>query len=480
MNQRKIVANFMWRLMERIGAQMVGLVVSIILARLLDPSVYGIVALVNVFLVVLQVFVDSGLGTALIQKKDADQLDFSSVFYFNIFMCLIIYGLLFAAAPLISRFYNNPELVPIVRVVSITILISGVKGIQQAYVSRTMQFRKFFFATLGGTIVSAFIGILLAYKDFGVWALVSQNLTNALIDTFILWITVKWRPTLEFSFVRLRGLLSYGWKILFSSLISTIYTNLRQLLIGKFYTEQDLAFYNKGNEFPNKIVPNIETAITSVLLPTVASRQDDLKSVKQITRRAVSMMAFVIWPMMIGMAACGDTLISFLITDKWLPSVPYLRLFCIEAAFWPISAVFNNASKAIGRSDINLKVQSVIRTIGICILVFSIKWGPFAIAITAFIVTLLEFLVVSEVNRKLIGYRIREQFCDITPSVILSICMGILVLFIEKIPLPIPMLLFLQVVVGVIFYIGAAFLLRLGPMEIIWNYISKKKRGQND
>lgn len=476
MDQRKVISNFIWRLMERIGAQMVGLVVSIILARLLDPSVYGIVALVNVFLVVLQVFIDSGLGIALIQKKNADQLDFSSVFYFNIFMCLIIYGLLFITAPLIGDFYDNVELVPIVRVVSITVLISGVKGIQQAYVSRTMQFRKFFFATLGGTVLSALIGIVLAYKGFGVWALVSQNLANAFIDTAILWITVKWRPTLEFSFTRLRGLLQYGWKILFSCLISVIYSNLRQLLIGKFYAEKVLAYYNKGHEFPNKLVPNIEAAVTSVLLPTVANQQDDLDNVKRITRRAASTLAFVIWPMMIGMAACGDTLISVLLTDKWLPSSPFLRLFCIESAFWPISAVFNNAAKAIGRSDINLRVQSFVRIFGIFILAISIKSGPFTIAVTALTVTLLEFVIVSVVDSKLIGYRIREQFFDIAPSVALSMGMGIFVMLISRLPVPKSLLLFSQIVLGAIFYVGLASLLRMKPMETIWKIISTQKR----
>lgn len=476
MDNKKVVSNFIWRLMERIGAQGVSLVVSIVLARLLAPSVYGTIALVNVFLIILQVFVDSGLGTALIQKKHVDQLDYSSVFYFNLLMCILIYASLFFSAPLIAGFYNNPDLVPIVRVVSVTVLFSGVKGIQQSYVSRTMQFKKFFFATLAGTIISALVGIFMAYMGFGVWALIAQNLTNTAIDTLVLWMTVKWRPTWEFSFTRLKGLLSYGWKILLSSLISTIYTNLRQLLIGKYYSTEDLAYYNKGNEFPNKIVPNIETAITSVLLPTVAKQQDDLENVKKITRRAIKTMAFVIWPMMIGLAACGDTLVLFLLTDKWLPCVKFLQLFCIEAAIWPLSAIGNNSVRAIGRSDINLKIQTVVRIFGICVLLVSIKCGSFAIASTAFFVTVFEFCIVLAVNKNLINYRFFEQIKDIVPSVLLSIAMGGVVYFIGMVSFSQLFVLILQIIAGIVTYVVGAYLLRMESLTVLLNILKSVKR----
>ena len=223
-------------------------------------------------------FVDSGLGTALIQKKDADDLDFSSVFYFNFTVCLILYAGMFMAAPWIADFYGRPELVPLVRVLSLTLVISGVKNIQQAYVSKHLLFKRFFFATLGGTIFSAVCGIFLAYRGAGVWALVVQQLMNATIDTTILWITVKWRPKLMFSWNRLKGLLSYGWKLVVSSFLSTVYSNLQSLIIGKVYTATDLAYYNKGNQLPTLVIVNINTSIDSVLpvsythltLPTIA------------------------------------------------------------------------------------------------------------------------------------------------------------------------------------------------------------------
>ena len=225
-NNNVTIINFIWRFAERSGAQLVTFFVSIVLARLLSPDDYGIIAIVSVFIAIMQVFVDSGLGSALIQKKNADDLDFSSVFIFNFFACFIIYIVMFFAAPFIAKFYDDMHLVAIIRVISITILISGVKGIQQAYVSRNMLFKKFFFSTIGGTIFSAFLGIFMAYEGFGVWALVAQQLSNTAIDTLILWITVEWRPKFIFSWKRLKSLLSFGWKLLVSALLDTTYREI--------------------------------------------------------------------------------------------------------------------------------------------------------------------------------------------------------------------------------------------------------------
>ena len=255
------IYNFIWRFAERCGAQLVSFIVSIVLARILVPEDYGTIALVTVFTAILQVFVDSGLGTALIQKKEADDLDFSSVFYFNLVVCVILYIGMFVASPYIAAFYGDDTLTPIIRVLSLTIIISGVKGIQQAYVSRNMLFKRFFFSTIGGTIFSAILGIGMAYAGFGVWALVVQQLSNTAIDTLILWITVKWRPKKLFSWSRLKVLLSFGWKLLVSSLLDTGYNNLRNLIIGKMYSSADLAFYNQGDKFPKVIVTNINAYV---------------------------------------------------------------------------------------------------------------------------------------------------------------------------------------------------------------------------
>ena len=351
MQNKKILVNFIWRFAERCGAQLVTFIVSIVLARILAPEDYGTIALITVFTTILQVFVDSGLGTALIQKKNADDMDFSSVFYFNFIVCIILYICMFFSAPFISKFYNDNSLTPVIRVISLTIVISGVKGIQQAYVSKYMMFKRFFFSTIGGTIFSAILGIILAYEGCGVWALVAQQLSNTAIDTLILWLTVKWRPKRIFSWKRLKALLSFGWKLLLSSLLDTCYSNLRNLIIGKLYSSADLAFYNQGDKFPKVIVTNVNTSIDSVLLPTMSGAQDNRERVKNMTRRAIKTSTYIMAPFMMGLAFCAEPIVRLVLTDKWLPCVVFLRIFCITYMFWPVHTANLNAINAMGRSD---------------------------------------------------------------------------------------------------------------------------------
>lgn len=427
MNSQKVTSNLIWRFLERCGAQGVTFIVSVVLARLLDPQTYGIIALVTVFTSILQVFVDGGLGSALIQKKDVDDLDFSTVFYCNCVFCFILYGLIFLLAPLIETFYEIEGLTEIVRVLSLTIVISGVKGVQQAYVSRNMIFKRFFYSTLGGTIGAGIVGILLAYYGFGAWALVAQYLFNMLVDTFILWITVKWRPKLMFSFKRLKKLFGYGWKILISNLINTTYNDLRQLLIGKVYTTEELAFFNKGQQFPSLIVTNINTSIDSVLLPTMAKEQDDIYRIKTMTRRAIKISSYLMWPLMIGLAACAEPLIRLVLTEKWIPCVFYLRIYCISFAFYPIHTANLNAIKAIGRSDLYLRLEIIKKVIGLFLL-FSTLWiSVKALAVSLLISNIISQIVNSWPNRKLLSYSYLEQVRDIVPNIGLAAIMGAVV-----------------------------------------------------
>ena len=467
MKSEKIVSNFIWRFAERCGAQLVSFVVSIVLARILAPEDYGTIALVTVFTAILQVFVDSGLGTALIQKKDADDLDFSSVFYFNFAMCLVLYSGMFIAAPYIAIFYEDMTLTPVIRVLSLTIVISGVKGIQQASVSRNMLFKRFFFSTIGGTIFSALLGIGLAFSGYGVWALVAQQLSNTMIDTLILWITVKWKPKKEFSWKRLRTLFSYGWKLLVSSLLDTVYNNLRNLIIGKMYSSADLAYYNQGDKFPKIIVTNINTSIDSVLLPTMSNEQDDRNRIKSMTRRAIKTSTYVMAPLMMGLAFCAESIVKFVLTDKWLPCVPFLRLFCITYMFWPVHTANLNAIKAMGRSDWFLKLEIVKKIVGLFFLLSSMWFGVMAMAYSLLLSSILSQIINAWPNRQLLGYGYLEQVRDFAPGILLAIGMGICVYFIGFLPLPTIITLLIQIIIGAVIYIGASALLKLEEFEYI-------------
>ena len=473
MNGSKVFNNLIWRFMERMGSQGITFIVSIILARLLDPDVYGIIALVNVFILILQVFIDSGFGNALVQKKDADDTDFSTVFYFNIVICSVLYFIMFFSAPLIARFYDEPSLVPIIRVLSLTLVISGVRNVQQAYVSKNMIFKKFFYATLFATIGSAVVGIFLAYKGFGVWALVAQNLFTNIVSTITLWIIVKWRPKLLFSFARLKGLFSYGWKILASSLLDTVYNNIRQLIIGKLYTSEDLAFYNKGKQFPNLAITNVNSSIDSVLFPAMSEIQDSKETVKAMTRRAIQVSCYVICPIMMGIAMCAQPFVSLLLTDKWLPCVPYLRIFCFTYALYPIHTANLNAIKALGRSDMFLKLEIIKKIIGMAVLL-SVMWiNPLVMAFSLIPIAIISSFINAFPNRKLLDYSFFEQIKDILPSIIISVVMGIAVYLVQFIGLVDILTLLIQIIVGLVLYVLLSILTK---NQIFYYLLGKLKK----
>ncbi len=476
----KVFGGLFWRFAERVGAQGVAFVVSIVLARLLDPDVYGAIALVTVFTSIMNVFIDSGLGSALIQKKDADDTDFSSVFYFNVVACCVLYLCMFIAAPFIAEFYHDSTLTPIIRVLSLTLVLSGVKNIQHSYVARHMQFKRFFFATLGGTIGAAIIGITMAYMGYGVWALVAQHIFNTLVDTIILWITVKWRPKKVFSWERLKGLLTYGWKLLVSALLDTVYNNLRQLIIGRMYSPADLAFYNRGKQFPNMIIENTNSSINSVLFQTMSKVQDDRSRLKEMTRRSIKTSTFIMAPLMMGMAFCAEPIVRLLLTDKWLECVPYMRIFCITSMFLPIHTANLNAIKAMGRSDIFLKLENIKKIVGLVLLLSTMWFGVMAMAYSLLLGTFLGMIINSWPNRMLLEYKYKDQMKDILPCVLLSVGMGICVYFLQYLGLNSLITLIIQIPVGAVIYIVFSKMFKIESysylIDIIKQRLADRKR----
>ena len=458
---KRIISNFLWRLAERFGAQIVSFALSIVLARLLDPESYGTIALVVVFTSIMQVFIDGGFANALIQKKDADCIDFSTVFYFNIVLCLFFYVLIWITAPWIARFYGISDLVPVVRTLGIILIISGVKNVQEAYVARNMLFKKFFYATLGGTIGAAIIGIWMAICGFGIWALVAQSIFNSAVDTIILWLTVKWRPKKVFSRERLKILFSYGWKLLVSRLIDTVYRDLRQLIIGKVYSAQDLAFYNRGNQTPELFITNINSSMDSVLFPALSAEQDHRDRVKDITRNAIIIGIYVIAPIMMGLAACGEAIISLVLTEKWLPSLFYLRVFCFNYMFWPIHTANLNAMKAVGRSDLFLRLEVIKKIIELVAILGTMFISVKAMAYGLIVTEAISLFINMWPNNKLIGYSISEQLKDCLPTVLLSVCMGICVVLVQYLGFSAIFTLLIQIPLGVSIYFTGSKIARL-------------------
>ena len=471
MKNGKIVNNLVWKYAERCGAQIIQFIVQIILARLLTPSDYGIIGLITVFISISLVFAQSGLGQALVQRKEIDNEEFSTVFYFSMIFSVILYGILFLCAPVISNFYNEPVLTSIVRVLGVTVIIGAINSVQQAYVQKTMQFKRFFWSTLGGTLVSAAVGIYMAYRGYGVWALVGQQISNQLVNTVILWLTVKWRPMLMFSVSKAKQLFSYGWKLLCSSLIDTIYNNIYSLIIGKFYSPADLGYYNRGKQFPMLIIQNINSAIDSVLFPVMAEAQDEKQRLKAMVRRSIVTSTFLLFPAMAGLAAIAKPLTVTLLTEKWLPAVPFIWFCCFTYAFWPVHTANLQAIKALGRSDIFLKLEIVKKLMGVAVLVVTIPFGLYTMMWGRCVTTILSSFINAYPNKKLLRYSYIEQVKDMLPSFVLSIVMLVIVLLIQLLNLNNLITLILQIILGVIIYFGLAKLFKLECMTYIINTV---------
>lgn len=481
MNQQKRVAgNFLWRLLERFGAQGVAFVVSIILARHLGPEVYGLVAIVTVFTSIVNVFVTCGLNDALIQKKDADDLDFSTVFYFNIIMCLALYALMFLTAPLIASLYKKPELLWPIRGLSLILVFGGIKNVQVAYVSRNLLFKRFFYATLAGTLAAAVVGIWMAVKGYGVWALIIQNLVNTTIDTIILWITVRWRPKKMFSRERLKGLFSYAWKLLVSSLVDTVYRRLNQMVIGLRYSSADLAYYNKGETMPTLLVTNLNDSMNSVLLPVMSAEQESRERVQSMTRRAISLSTFVIMPMMAGLAAIARPAVSLLLGEAWLDCVPFLQIFCFVYAFYSLDTANLNAIKALGRSDLFLKLEIVKKAIGILTLLVTVQISVMAMALGGIFTCITSQIINAWPNKRLLGYSYRQQLKDMLPHILLSLIMGAAVWSLGFLRLPDLPTLLIQILLGIMIYLGAAFFFKMENLAYLKGLLRRSREALNE
>ncbi|MGN9160326.1 lipopolysaccharide biosynthesis protein [Clostridium sulfidigenes] len=473
-NEKKVIlSGLIWKGLEKSGSQGVQFVIQIILARILLPEDYGVISLITIFITIGNVFIQSGFSTSLIQKKDADEVDFSSVLYLNLIVAIIVYVLLFLFAPTIAEFYNEPQLKSILRILAIILFFGAINSIQNSIISRRMQFKKSFFSSLGGSIISGIIGVTMAYAGFGVWSLVVQQITNQLLITVILWYTLKWRPKLYFSLGRLKFLFSYGWKLLCSSLLDTLYNNIYGLVIGKLYNPQMLGYYNRGDQFPQMIIMNINGSIQSVMLPAMAAKQDDKLAVKEMVRRSIVTSSFVIFPMMIGLAVCADSVVRIVLTDKWLPCVPFLQLLCLSYALWPIHTANLQAINALGRSDIFLKLEVVKKCIGITTLCISIPFGIYGMVIFKLIVAFISSIINAYPNIKLLNYSIKEQWRDVMPSLILSVIMGIIIYPITFIGWNSWITLSIQVLVGISIYIGFSFIFKLECLNYILHTIKE-------
>ena len=458
---KTVASGVAWAFGERIVAQSISFVVSILLARMLLPEDYGAVSLVLVFINLANVFVSNGLGESLVQKADATALDFSTIFYCGLAMAAALYAIIFFSAPSIADFYTNPDLISVIRVVALALPVTAVNTVQNAYVSRNMIFRKFFMSTLFGSALSGAVGVIMALNGFGVWALVAQYLTNTLVGTFVLFLIIPWRPQWQFSLMEAKILLRFGTKIMGAEFINTAYTQLRTLIIGKIYNTSQLAYYQKGDSFPSLVITNIDTAVSKVLFPSMVRVNTNSRDLKRFVRKSMRITSYVIFPIMIGLAVIAKPLILVLLTEKWLPCVKYLQILSIYWMFQPVLTANWQVIKAMGRSDLCLLLELVKKTVGILLVLGSMFISVEALAVSNIVLAIFSVFVNMVPCTKLIGYAVKEQIKDLLPAFLLSILMGLAVFALNAASLPTLGLLIAQIVVGAIVYIALSLVFRV-------------------
>ena len=459
--KKKVLSGLFWKAMENGGTQGIQFLVSVLLARMLTPSESGEVMLIMIFISIGNVFVQSGVNTALIQKYRVDETDYSSAFYISAAIAVILYGVLFFCAPAIGAFYGQPVFSPVLRILSVTLFFGAVTSVQSAVVARNMEFRKLCMASLLAATGSGVIGVVMAAKGFGLWSLAMQQFFYSFFLMVVLGILVKWRPKLIFSIDRAKGLFSYGWKILCSGLIDTVFTNLYGLVIGKQYSSYMMGQYTRGNQFPALIANNLGAAIQSVMLPAFSACQDDKERLKSMVRRSIVTSSYLVFPMMAGLIAVAEPMVKLLLTDRYLPSVPMLRLLCVAYATWPLHVANLQAINALGRSEIFLKLEIVKKCVSVIALIISIPFGIYVMvglrAVTDFVCTFIN----AYPNKKLLDYSFSQQWRDVFPSLILSAIMCAAAYGVQYIIEGTLLTLMVQILVGILVYGGLSWLFKL-------------------
>ena len=463
--KQKVVKGFAWALLERFSMQFASFFISMILARLLTPDDYGTIALLTIFISLSGVFADSGFGSALIQKKEATEADFTSVFYLSLCTSSLVYGVLFFIAPWVASYYETPMLVDLLRFLGLSIPLNAINSIQNAELSRKMLFHLSFRISLIGLVATSSTGVTLACLGYGPWALAWSSISGAIVGVVTRWYFIAWRPKLMFSWQAIKKLFTYGWKLLVSALLDTGYNNLSGLLIGTFYSRADLAFVTKGRMIPQLAMDSINGTLGRVAFPALAQMQDQREKVRDTMRRMIATSTFFVFPLMTGCAVCAPSLIPLLFGNQWLPAIPYVQLACFTFALWPFHTINLQAINALGRSDVFLVLEMIKKGLGLIAILSTVRFGVWwMIAVGAFVLGPIGVLINSWPNRKLLNYTIGMQLRDVLPALALCGMMAVVILPIAWLPLPGWGKLLLQVPFGALTYFFCAWLFRLAPL----------------
>lgn len=474
--RNNVVKSLFWKLLERTGIQLCSFAVLIVLARLLTPTEYGTIAIVNILLSVATALIQGGMNTALIQKKEIDKLDINTVFYASAAVFALFYIVLYSTSGFFASFFKQPILEEIIPVIALTLFVGAVNSIQLALLSRQMKFKQIFYCSLIPTIISGIVGIILAYFGWGVWALVAQQVTVHLTQMFCMFIVTRWFPSLQFSFKRLKEIWGFSLNIMLSNLLTSIFLEIRSLVIGKFYTAAELSYFEKGRYFPKIIMTNINSSILSVIFPVFSSMQDDIGKMKQSLRRCLKVSSYLAFPAMTLLAVAAEPIIVFLLTEKWIEAAPFMQVFALTYMIMPLHQSNIEVIKALGKGGIILKLDILRKVVELATLIIALRYGPLAIAIGAFIASVISIFINLSPNRKLIGYSYSEQFKDILPTTLITLVTGIAVYPIHYLELTPFITILIIFTLGAIVYILQSKIFKIDSFEYAVKLISNRKK----
>jgi O-antigen/teichoic acid export membrane protein len=472
--KQKVAIGVIWSAIERFSVQGIQFVVQIIMARLLMPRDFGIVAMLAIFIAISQTFIDSGFSSALIQKKDRNETDFSTVFYFSIATGIMFYFILFFTAPLIATFYNTPELVFLTKIVALNLVVGAFSIVPRAKLTSQINFKTQAKASLVAVLISGIIGIWMAHVGYGVWALVFQSLLYNGINTLLLWILSRWFPKLQFSGLAFKTLFSFGSKLLFSGLLDTIYRNMYTLVIGKKFSKEDVGYFSRADMFAQFPSSNISLVINRATFPLMCEMQDDDTNLIIFFEKTLRLTMYIVFPLMMGIAALSGPFVRFFLTEKWEPVIILLQILCISYMLYPIHGINLALLQAKGRSDLFLRLEIMKKAVGIAVLAFTLPMGILPICIGTIFSGIISLYINAFFTKKFFHIGLIKQLRLIAPSFFLFLAMGVMIFFLTEIGLKDYLVLIIGVFAGIAFYFSISYLLKFNEWKELYSIIGSR------
>ena len=474
-----VSASMVYKTLERYVVLAFQMIVQIIIARILAPSDYGLISMMMVFIAIANVFVQNGFNMAVVQKKDADVTDFSTALIINVIIGFILYLGIVVFSPSIAIFYKQPYITKCMPVMALLLIVGAVNSIQIAIANRQMQFKNLFKCNVIASFSSGALGIGSALIGLGVWALIIQQLTNSIVLSIMLYLQQHWKPNWVFDRKRAGDLFAFGWKLLAAGLLNQIYNELNSLVIGRRYASSDLAFYTKGSQFPKYVTTGVDSSISTVMFSAFSKNQNNRDALHEQMRKSVVVNSYLIFPILTYLAVAAEPIINLLLTDKWLPMVPYMQICCLIFVFHPLASTQMQAIAAVGRSDVRLKIEVLKKGIGVVLLIMMMDKGPMGIAISAAITGILGVIIGAVAGKVTTGYPLKRLITDLLPISIASIIMGLTMFFIGKISLSAVLLVILELLVGTVIYWGISFVFNFYGYNYLKNFLKEKKNKKN-